>query len=57
MRTVTESMGGSALPTQLITCKEGEGGVRENLLNKLQVRKCKVLSKNHQLLIPRLYVC
>lgn len=56
MRAVTESMGGSALPTQLIPCKEGGGGARENLLNKLQVRKCKVLAKNHQLLIPKLYV-
>lgn len=57
MRAVTESLGGSALPTRLISCKEGGGGARENLLHKLQVRKCKVLAKNHQLLIPKLYVC
>lgn len=57
MRAVTESMGDSVLPTQLISCKEGGGGARENLVNKLQVRKCKVLAKNHQLLIPKLYVC
>lgn len=57
MRAVRESLGDSALPTQLISCKEGGGGARENLLHKLQVRKCKVLAKNHQLLIPKLYVC
>lgn len=45
MRAVTESIGGSALPTQLISCKEGGGGARENVVNKLQVRKCKVLAK------------
>lgn len=57
MRAVTASMGGSALPKQLMSCKEGEGGAKENLPNKLQVGKYKVLAKNHQLLIPKLHVC
>lgn len=33
MREVTESMGGSALPPESISCKEGGGSAKENLLN------------------------